>query len=135
MAETVTAATGWSVPARTLFQAASTPSTQACCGSCSNRSGPGATTRCGIRARATTVPSSPAATALTEVVPMSMPTVKSSMSPPAERVGASTAAVGGRYANPVDNPQFVAIRAGTPVRLGHVPSPDDPRPAGANVGL
>ena len=75
MAATVTAATGWPAPSRTCRQASSTPADQACAGSCSKRSGDGATSSCGMRHRASTSPSSPAATAFTEVVPMSIPTV------------------------------------------------------------
>jgi len=43
----------------------------------SNRSAAGMTILCGTRLRATTLPSASAATALTEVVPISMPTANS----------------------------------------------------------
>src|SRR5689334_647594 len=57
--------------------AARGPSNHACLASCSNRCGDGVNHGCGMRARATTLPSSSAATALTDDVPMSMPTVVS----------------------------------------------------------
>ena len=58
--------------------AASGPLRQACAASCSSLSGSGIPRGCGIRVRATTLPRSSAATALTAVVPMSMPIVTSS---------------------------------------------------------
>ena len=57
--------------------AANGPRRQASSASCSSRSGAGTRSWCGIRARAATRPSSSAATALTAVVPMSMPIVTS----------------------------------------------------------
>ena len=59
------------------FSAVSGPCRQASSALCSSRSGVGTRNSCGIRARATTRPSSSAATALTAVVPMSMPIVTS----------------------------------------------------------
>ena len=58
--------------------------------------GSGATTRCGIRARERTLPSSSAATALTEVVPMSIPTVTLSMRSPVGHFAAATAVAHGK---------------------------------------
>ena len=59
-------------------RAASGPRRQASSASCSSWSGAGTRSWCGIRTRAATLPCSSAATALTAVVPMSMPIVTSS---------------------------------------------------------
>ena len=53
------------------------PFRQASSASCSSLSGAGTRSRCGMRALAATWPCSSAATALTAVVPMSMPIVTS----------------------------------------------------------
>ena len=58
-------------------RAANGPRRHASSASCSSRSGAGTRSWCGIRTRAVTRPSSSAATALTAVVPMSMPIVTS----------------------------------------------------------
>ncbi len=62
-------------PRVTWARARRGPRRQACPASCSSWSGAGVIRRWGMRARARTAPFSSAATALTAVVPMSIPTV------------------------------------------------------------
>src|SRR5215210_8954789 len=69
-----------SSPGHTRRTASSTPRRQAASASCSSRSGAGARRSCGTRADASTVPSPSTASALTDVDPMSTPTVTSAMS-------------------------------------------------------
>ena len=76
IAETATARTFG--PGVSWLRAATGPRRHASPASCSSRSGVGTRNWCGIRARAVTRPSASAATALTAVLPTSMPIVTSS---------------------------------------------------------
>src|SRR5439155_16949248 len=73
MAVTATAP-AW--PPSTCWRARFGPRRHAWLASCSSWSAAGTSSLCGTRARATTLPSSSAATAFTDVVPMSSPTAR-----------------------------------------------------------
>ena len=75
MAVTTTPAAGPSRAFDTSASARRGPRRQARAASCSSRSTAGVPTAWGTRARATTAPPASTATALTDVVPMSTPTV------------------------------------------------------------
>ena len=129
MAETFTAAT--SSPSATSPSAWITPARQAWSMSCSKAPATGLDTPWGTRARASTVPSSSAATAFTEVVPMSMPTVTSAAPRSVLSTGRQTtgmqALVFGTSPQPFTPPpganRLVQNLASTPCALIDVPTP------------
>ena len=84
MADTETPRTSWS-PTSSAASAASGPSRHATVASCSRRAGAGTRYSCGTRAEATTLPSPSAATAFTDDVPISRPTVSSVMATATQR--------------------------------------------------